>query len=391
MKEIKVVVGNDNGNSEHDLIINGTQICQPNVVSKVRRLPMLDEINKEFVLKKIEDNLIVTIDSPSAAPGFYYIGNYALNSGSTIRNIEVGSEGNSKIDSEIPVVNTLAQIAGYAIKQNGIEEDIFVSVDMVTALPVTQYNKHNVNLFAEKFTQDKHKVTVHIGTTRVSVEIKFQYVKVLPEGVTTTFALQAFKKDDKIKFTSLNEEEEEFIDGSYFKEKRILHIGIGEGTTEYPITRGIEFDPNFIKGSDNGIGHAIDSSIDEFKQVTGLLQYSRQKFSEVLKDSGHKHFSVASEIVENYIEEETIEIIHYAKKEIQKANGEIDLICIYGGGSISMGESLIKNLKPICKKSNIKLLLIPQEYAVIIESIGMYNFATGPIFQALKNKAINSK
>lgn len=395
MKEIKVVVGNDNGNSEHDLIINGTQIRQPNVVSKVRRLPMLDEINKKYVLKKIEDNLIATIDSPSAAPGFYYIGNYALNSGETIRNIEVGID-NNKISSEIPIVNTLSQIAGYAIKEgakdNGKIEDVSVIADMVTALPVTQYNKQNADIFADKFTKDKHKATVHVGTSRVSVEITFEYVKVLPEGVTVVFALQGLKKEDNVMLEKLYDEQVlEKLDGSYFKDKRILHIGIGEGTTEFPITKGIEFDPNFIKGSNNGIGHAIDNALDEFKQVTGILNYSRQKFSEILKDEEHKHYATATEIIENYIEEQAIEIIRHAKRQIQKANGEIDIIAIYGGGSIWMKEALIKNLKPICRKNNIELLFIPEKYAVTIESIGMYNFATGPIFKALKSKAISSK
>ncbi|WP_294364875.1 hypothetical protein [uncultured Clostridium sp.] len=59
-KVIELKVGNDNGNSEHDLIINGVLIAAPNVFAKVRKLPNLDEINKEFVLNDIHNNLIVT-------------------------------------------------------------------------------------------------------------------------------------------------------------------------------------------------------------------------------------------------------------------------------------------------------------------------------------------
>ena len=106
-KEIRVKVGNDNGNSEHDLIINGVAIAQPNVFAKVRKLPNLDEVNREYVLDNIHDNLIVTCEDPS---GIYYVGNYALKSGQKVRNIEVGID-NNKVDSDIVMVNTLAQIA----------------------------------------------------------------------------------------------------------------------------------------------------------------------------------------------------------------------------------------------------------------------------------------
>ena len=112
-KEIRVKVGNDNGNSEHDLIINGVAIAQPNVFAKVRKLPNLDEVNREYVLDNIHDNLIVTCEDPS---GIYYVGNYALKSGQKVRNIEVGID-NNKVDSDIVMVNTLAQIAGYGVKE----------------------------------------------------------------------------------------------------------------------------------------------------------------------------------------------------------------------------------------------------------------------------------
>lgn len=85
-KEILLKVGNDNGNSEHDLIINGVSISQPNVFAKVRKLPNLDEVNKEYVLENISDNLIVTCEDPS---GIYYIGNYALKSGQKLETLKL--------------------------------------------------------------------------------------------------------------------------------------------------------------------------------------------------------------------------------------------------------------------------------------------------------------
>lgn len=48
-----------------------------NMISLVRRLSNLDEVNKKYIIENIENNLIVTCEDPS---GIYYIGNYALSS-----------------------------------------------------------------------------------------------------------------------------------------------------------------------------------------------------------------------------------------------------------------------------------------------------------------------
>src|SRR5699024_1242588 len=101
----------------------------------------------------------------------------------------------------------------------------------------------------------KHFITVHIGNEIARVEIDFEFVMVIPEGVTSSFLFT--QTDDVLKKYNFKKE--------FFKDAKVLHVAIGEGTVEYPITKGIEFNPNFIKGSNNGVGHAIDLALDEFK------------------------------------------------------------------------------------------------------------------------------
>lgn len=407
--ELSLEVGNDNGNSEHDLVINGVVIQQPNVLAKVRNLPMLDEMNTDHVAKNIHDNLMATVVSPSVSPGIYFVGNYALRSGAHVRNIEVGVN-NNKLNSDLIVVNTLAHIAGFAVNQaysqknNLAEIELLVKVDMTTALPVTQYTKGNANAFSEKFLKDKHTVKVHVGPITVSVDILFEYVKVLPESVPATFELQHMSfikktenqlseiekkhnKNVKELFEELNTDEQaEIIDGNYFKGKKILHVSIGEGTTEYPLTHDIEFDPNFIRGSNNGVGLAIDESLDEFQKRSTLLSYSRQDYSEVLKDPSHKYFSLASEIISGYLEDESVEILKRTKNEVQRAKNDVDIIVIYGGGSILMRGNLRDKLQDVCKNADIRLFYVPEKFAVTLEAKGMYEFTKSKIFKALKTK-----
>ena len=59
---MQFLVANDNGNAEQDLVINGRRISAPNVFARVGKLVNLDELNPEYVLKHIHDNLIVSVE-----------------------------------------------------------------------------------------------------------------------------------------------------------------------------------------------------------------------------------------------------------------------------------------------------------------------------------------
>lgn len=392
MKENKGVmlkVGNDIGNSEHDILINGTLISQPNIYATTKELPILDDVNPDYILKNIENNLMVTISSPSCPPAIYYVGNSALNSGKPIHNMEVGIF-NDKTNSDIVIVNTLAQIAGYAVKNiytnspESIDNELTVIVDMATSLPVTQYNKASSEKLSEKFLNGKHNVVVHVGNQRINVNILFEYVKVLPESVAVVFALQNMQ-NTKI-FEEFSKAYKLNIDGSYFKNKRILHGSIGEGTTEYPITEDIEFNPNFIKGTNNGIGLAIESAMEKFLADVHLRTYSRQNYSAALKNPSHKYHNKAILHLEDPLETESQAILYNLKVELEKANNEVDIMCIHGGGSILMKDNLYTKLINLCEKTDIKLFYVPEEFAVILESLGLYEFVCGEIFNSLKKR-----
>lgn len=387
-------VGNDNGNSEHDLIIDGKLVCQPNVLSKVRKLPMLDDVNVDGVVKNVHDNVIVTIDSPECEAGLYFIGRYAKDSGLPLSNIEVGVD-NAKVHSDVILPNTLGQIAAHAISKAypELDREIIVNVDMTTALPVTQYTRKNAKDFAAKFLANDHRLTFHVGAVRVPVRINFDYVKVLPESVPAVFALQGLKRDKESTRKTTNEMFKEFnllyqkdVDGSYFESNKILHTAIGEGTTEYPLTNDIEFDPNFIQGSNNGVGHAIEQVLLDFIEQQSLNKFSRQDYSAVLRNPSHKYYKAAKEMIELPLQSEAESILRFAKREARKANNEVDILCVHGGGSILLKDFLYKPLKAFGDATGIEVLYIPEKYAVSLEVMGMYEFTNSDIFKVLKEK-----
>jgi plasmid segregation protein ParM len=389
-------VGNDNGNSEHDLIIDGKLIQQPNVNCTVDELPWSEEQVPESFIQNLQEQLVVTIDSPAARPGMYYVGKFALESGEIVDNLQIGID--QKCDMDLPVVNTLAQIAALAVQKAYEEEKIIpdkieVDVDMATALPVTQHSDETSAKFEKRFTSGSHHITVHLGMKRVSVKIVFLYAKVVPEATPVIFTLQKDAegnwRDGDIygDFAQTYKLEKKF-NGSYFKDKRILHVDIGDGSTEYPITEGNKFLRQFVYGSHHGTGYAMEEALDEFNRLIRLPNSPRQFFSDVIKNQGHKYHARAIKTLRRPLESQVRQIVQNIKRQLNKARNEIDLVCVYGGGSILMRSILYPLLKELCAEREMQLLYIPAEYAVQLNAMGLDAFVRGKIYEALKNKAV---
>ena len=375
---MKFLVASDNGNSEQKMFINGKRIQSPNVFARVQRLGNLDEVNPQYVLEHIHDNLIVTVEGRT-----YYIGDHALRSGQHCRSITVGVD-NDKVSSDIVFVNTLAHIAAEAVcaaakdaEEEG-EQAISVNVDMATAIPVSYYTKAKGEQLARKFEQKRHTVGVFVGNREYTVFIAFDFVKVIPEGVTAAHALLA--------------------SDTYFHETkearanlRLLHIAIGEGTTEFPITTGIAFKPDFITGTNNGNGHAIARVLEDFKHEYGLSSITRQDFSRYVMDEAHKYHKAALDALLPALDDEAEDILVMAQQVMERANNEIDVVVVYGGGSILMRDVLEKKLQAFCDRARVSLCYIKdEEKAVLLEAEGLNTFVHSPLFETLKNRAMTA-
>lgn len=394
--QLHFFVGNDNGNSEHDIIIDGKLIQQPNVNCAVDKLPWSEEQAPESFVKNLQDQLIVTIDSPAARPGMYYIGKFALESGELLENMQVGID--HKCDVDLPIINSLGHIAAAAVQKAYEEgkkvptEPVEVQVDMATALPITQHTDDSSSKFERRFMEGPHHVTVHLGKQRIAVKIVFVYCKAIPEATPVTFALQKDSEGNWREGDIFNEFVETYgldkkFNGSYFKDKRILHIDIGDGSTEYPITEGNKFLRQFIHGSNHGAGYAIEEALDEFNKLIHLPDSPRQFFSDVIKNPKHKYHARALKTLRRPLEGQSRQIMQNIRKQLTKSRNEIDVICVYGGGSILMKNILYPMLKELCDEREIQLLYVPSQYAVTMNAQGLDAFVRGKIYDALKNKS----
>ena len=404
--DLSLKVGNDAGNSELDMVINKEVIRQANVYGRINGGINLEELDQDKFIENLENNLVISVCGLEGIDsGDYYVGNRTLTGGVSVRNVEVG-ERNRKVDSDVCYINTLGQIAAYAVKQSYKQDkditDINVKVDMAGALPITQYSRAEGEKLADKFMNTEHRLTVKTPKKNYYVTLKFEFVRVISEGVTTVFELisedseRLFEDYNNIVDYCLKNDIEdslysEKLHTEYFqeKERRILHIAIGEGTTEFPITEGVMFDPSFVEGINNGMGHAIKKALPLFNEKFGA-KYSRQKFSDVIKDKEHKFHKDALEYLEYPLKDEARAIYRKAIEEIEKANNEIDIILVYGGGSILMRKYLQTNLEKVARQIRAKLLYIEEKDAVTLEAYGLRKFVDSSLYRNLKQKKLKT-
>lgn len=378
--KLNLLVVNDNGNSEQAIKINGKLIRQPNVYSVPTKKGFVRDIAAESLIPTLVDEIYVTISSPSIRRNQeYYIGNKAIKSEFKPRNMNVNVE--TKYTSDLPIINTTGTIAVYAVqeyfqKNNTIPNNLNVEVDMFTALPIEQWTPENADRLAKRF-QQVHTVTVHINEVSVVVNMTFDIVKVAPEGTPALFYLiyndkREFRgKNDKM-YSYYNQHYKTEITGEKLSNLRISHIDIGDGTTDFPITTGFNFNNDIVEGTKNGAGHAIQDALDEFKKRNPIIKkLTRQKFSEYLKDEDHQYHQEAYDLVEKSLINEADFIYDEYLEVLSKVDNEIDVIAVYGGGSILMKEALEPLLKELADNLGKELLWVPAEYAALMNVEGL--------------------
>lgn len=408
MKEIYAV---DQGNSKTYFVTRGKDGEGKNVLESFSqpsayRLTydnVFKEDNISLVVKDLHKNLLVRIDSPAVPEGMYEIGYLASESSDvSVRDIQY----EDKYKSDLPVIVTLGMIAQRAVEKafkkmgdaiNG--ERIQVNVDMVTGIPVKEWNSETAKFFSARFEEGKHVVKVYLGhKAYAEVEIKFEYTKTLPEAAPVIFSLledlNGKPRSGEIFEEFLNEYADEYdakqFNGLELQNQRLLHLDIGSATSDCPVTNGYNPDNRFVDGIKLGLGVAIDNILEKFKKETRMETASRTTISEVLEaDESHPYYKynkyakkeVKAEIIRSGINKRIYQKVDSMMDDMKNA---LDMVVVYGGGSILMKESLYPYLKAICDARKVKLLYIPEKYANTLYVEGLQLWADNLLEKAKK-------
>jgi plasmid segregation protein ParM len=240
---------------------------------------------------------------------------------------------------------------------------------------------------------------VYVGDKTVTVKLNYQKVKVLQEGVPALYAILESDKgilrnfikgyeydileDPKEDFESFFEKASVTPQG-LLKDKRILHVDIGDGTTEYIYTKGMAPVPDACSGEKRGVGHATEQArnllIDE---LNGQVRLNRQQYMQVMQDPTHTLYEDTNRFMEEARFSQALKIAEdVQEKFINNTSNGAQIIAVYGGGSIEFKKELYPELVSFASDVKIQILWIPKEYAVDLNVNGMQILNDRVLFKA---------
>lgn len=371
---MKIVVANDIGNSETKMIVNDTLIKQPSVVKRLLSKPNVMEINMQKNIANLLDELIVHVTSNAIKrSGLYFIGKRANITADKVENMNIKLGNKSKHD--IPVLMTLSMLAARSVQlayqeNQELPSSISVDVSMTTAIPASEYSADQARYLEGRFTSNDHVVIVYVGETPVTVTLHFQTVKVTQEGIPALYAL--LERDNEI-LKNYNEHYKKQAVPKDFANKRILHVDIGDGTTEYIYTVGMNPVTDVCSGEKRGVGHATEVATQLLKEeVGGFLNLNRQQFMNIFLDPSHHLHDLAVRFMQEARYSQAQRILEDIQEKYSDIAGNVDVIAVYGGGSIQFKEELYEDLLDFANNVHCEVLWIPEKYAVDMNVNGLH-------------------
>ncbi|MCQ6342321.1 ParM/StbA family protein [Bacillus cereus] len=388
----------DIGNSELKMMINGEMIKQQNVNKRVFGRVKNKEASLQQSVTNLMDEMCVHVTSDAIErDGKFYVGYRAAHSNGKPDSLDI--ELGDKHKRDLPVINVLSVMASKAVQNNydgekELPKNIEITASLILAIPASEYEPSKARFLENRFKDNKHIVIVYVGEEKATVQIEFEIVKVTREGVPALYAIFEGEQDMFDDFNDLykkenedNEDEEvkkvkekesklyleKNVDGEYFKNKKTLHADIGDGTSEYIFSDGLNPIPDACWGEKRGVGHAIIDAIKLLiEEYEGGLDINRQQFTELVTNLDDKKHDKAVEFLEEtrYMQAQGI-YDDIEKSYIYKTASKAEILAIYGGGSIALKDDLYKKVLEFCKVNDMQLLWIPEKYATEMNVRGM--------------------
>ncbi|MCM3169595.1 MULTISPECIES: ParM/StbA family protein [Peribacillus] len=351
------------------------------IESAYRRLtkkPEVQELDLQKNVMGLLDNLVVNITSDAIKrSGLYAIGKKATNvSKSGLYNMDI--ESGEKHEEDFMLIGSLGFIAARTVQKeyalnSEVRPVLSTNVFMSTAIPASQHNAVNAKFLEERFTKNTHIVIVFLGDKQVTVNVTFERVKVMKEGVP---ALYAILEGENEMFKEFNENYKLNWTGKDFADKKIMHTDIGSGTTEYIFTNGVNPVSDRCSGERQGMGHAIAAAIELLKDERKGLSINRQQFSKYIEQPNE--YPKDSELAKTFLAETSLEqsdsiLDSIITKNARDMSNETEIFTVYGGGSIEFKDEMYAELNNYAESQNAKLLWIPQKYTVTMNVDGLNN------------------
>ncbi|MBG9482968.1 hypothetical protein ABE47_34475 [Bacillus thuringiensis] len=365
----------DLGNSNLKIFVNNEYVTVPNVFKRVHGAIESYEPDIDKNVMNLLDELYVHITSCAIErDGSFLVGERAMKKGRPKgMNIDYGK----KHAEDLPIISVLSVVAAKVIQQiykekKTLPKVLSLNVDLITAIPASQHTPDTAKMLSNRFQEKEHVVIVYIGGEKVTVQIEFSRARVTKEGATSLFAMIDGEQDMYKEFQNLYQEKLKGIEvtGEYFTNKKILHVDIGDGTTEYIYTINQKPVLGNCTGERQGIGHALEKACKLLNKKRDT-NYNRHQFAQIVLHDNKDQEDAQGFLYETRYEESESIIESVEEKYNEETAGQAEIIAVYGGGSIGLRAEFYNKILKFCDKRNILLFYVPEKYAITMNPLGM--------------------
>lgn len=399
MKALNIIAGLDIGNgyvkgATKTNNLNNVNVDIPSCVASVANPTDLAVTDVEAEINDIFNRANVTFDSPLVTGIFSttrsYLGRRGVESGKPIASFDIESNV-SKAEQPLSAVLVLSIVASAALKAYYAEnkalpnETIKVSTKIALALPISEYKKYR-DSFSNNFMKTSHIVCFHNFETPVRVEINFEKVSVLAEGASAQVAIVS--KGEPFMDALLEDVRKQGIALSGITSKDILSasgtlgIDIGEGTVNFPVFTGTRFNTDFSANLTQGYGTVLESSLAPLLAAQNVF-HDRKSLGEFLQTAPSALKRRKYESAKAVVTSESMTLVDAIVKEftriLNKANGQIEVVYVYGGGASPLREqlypALIEAAKNFSAGDEFPIMYLDSRYSRFLNREGLFQLA----------------
>lgn len=394
---VKMNVANDLGYGSVKAKVNDTKIHFPSVLALQREQDIAKPVEFDSEKEKLSylsdmiNHMDITVSSSAVkTQGRFLLGTAAVKSSLPMRAFDV-NDFTGKSDNDLSIILTLGMIAAQRVAlavENGedLSEQLNAEVNMTTALPVSEGKKNGiVDSYINKYVNSKHTVVFHNLKDPITVSLTFNKVYVALEGEVAQLYIQnsdiklkgLIKKDFAKNYPELATEIEVT---DLVKIKNLLGIDIGEGTTDLVVIKDGKANAVSSTSLPTGYGNALQDAIDvlqtqnmNFEARSQLQDYLSQDVSPLAKRMQNKVRQTVFEQLAPFADK----IVEAASKTMRKAGANVEVLYVYGGGSIPMLEltelrqKLAQKMKDFSGGIDVPVIWIDKSYAQILNEKGL--------------------
>lgn len=337
------------------------------LVTKPNLVPTADINAGAVVQEDFYNNLDVHFDTPLVTNHYRrLLGRRALTaSGDALDEFDLNDK-TSKADQELSKVLVLGIIAGKAVKDyvaatgsipnpaNDNEPSALkVHASVALALPINEYVHHREQ-YAASFTGAGDNTIVHTVTldnfdTPVTVKVICDNVVVIAEGASAQYAISSY--GEPLAEALLAEVRERGLElpgvtgADIHAVTDTVGVDVGEGTVNFPVFTGGEFNKDASRAFNKGYGSILESAIRTMEDTGFNTSFtSRKQLADFLQRKPPVLKRKAYDQVMVYVQEQAQFFVDALVEQFTRVMNDVgmftEVVFVYGGGSGPIRELL---------------------------------------------------